>query len=243
MTEKRRLLVVDDDIDFADSLGDLLDAEGFEVSIAYSGEDAVGMMRTQPFDLTLMDVQMPGQSGVDSLMAIRQFEPSAKVVMMTGYSVSSMLDRAVEAGAWAVLHKPLDLSRLLRLVETGSAAPVVLVADDDADFVDSLQGLLETSGYAVMIARDGAEVVQRVRRRAPDILLLDLRMPDVSGLTAYAELDELGIRPPTIIISAYIDDEREAIERFDSLPPNRIFSKPIETDSLLRLMRSLTTAH
>ena len=79
MSDRKSLLVVDDDVDFADSLRDLLDAEGYDVGVAYSGEAAVGMVRERAYDLALVDVQMPGQDGVQTLSAILAEHPLARV--------------------------------------------------------------------------------------------------------------------------------------------------------------------
>ena len=68
----KRILVVDDDRDFAESLGDLLEAEGHEVSLAFNGPDAVSRFETEDFDIAFMDVRMPGMSGVEAFLEIRR---------------------------------------------------------------------------------------------------------------------------------------------------------------------------
>lgn len=94
MDTAKRLLVVDDDVDFADSVADLLRSEGHMVTVAYSGDAAVKLAREQSFDLVLLDMQMPGLDGVRSLRAILGVRPSARVVMMTGYSIAERLNQS-----------------------------------------------------------------------------------------------------------------------------------------------------
>jgi CheY-like chemotaxis protein len=242
MAQSKRLLVVDDDVDFADSLADLLGAEGFEVSVAYDGHEAVRRMREDAFDVTIIDVQMPGQSGVESLQEILRIRPSARVLMMTGYSMPALLDSAIAAGAAAVVDKPLDLDKLRLLIEQRTPTPVVLVADDDAEFVESLRSMLESSGYTVMAAASGREAIERATARAPDVMLLDLRMPGMSGVDTYRELSRRGLLPPTIVLSAYLEEERGSLDGLPGLRADHIVGKPVNGEHLLALMSRLSAA-
>ena len=101
----RRLLVVDDDRDFADSLFEILDLSGYDVEVAYSGEEAMSLCRSSRFDLALMDVHMPGKDGVESLIEIQKTLPGFRVIMMTGYAD----DDVVPSGL--TVRKPVTLSQ------------------------------------------------------------------------------------------------------------------------------------
>lgn len=81
------MLIVDDDRGFASSLKNLLAVEGHRITLAHSGEKAIEVSRAQDFDITFMDVKLPGINGVDSFYAIRQFKPDAKIIMMTAFTV------------------------------------------------------------------------------------------------------------------------------------------------------------
>ena len=102
MTRKLRIFIVDDDRDFADSVAEILQLEGHEVAVADSGERALEMFGGGNFDITFMDVRMPGMNGVESFLAIRKSRADDKVVMMTGYSVEELLTEAVDNGALGV---------------------------------------------------------------------------------------------------------------------------------------------
>jgi two-component system, NtrC family, response regulator HydG len=119
---KRRILVVDDDQDHAESVADLLTLHGHEVDMAYSGEEAVRRSAQWAYDLALLDVKLPGMNGVEALLAIRKERKDAHVIMMTGFSVDELLTQALENGARGVLHKPLALPELLKAIR-GIAAP------------------------------------------------------------------------------------------------------------------------
>jgi two-component system, NtrC family, response regulator HydG len=113
---KLQILVVDDDRDFSESLADILELQGYEVQIAYSGEDAVRKLKEYNFDITFMDMNLPGKNGVESFLEIRKFNPNARVVIMTAYSANRLLDEVVENGAWGVIHKPFDIGHVLEML-------------------------------------------------------------------------------------------------------------------------------
>ena len=111
--------------------------------------------------------------------------------MITGFSVQQLLDKAIAHGACGVLHKPLDPPKLLAMID-GIKPCGILIADDDRDFVESIRKLLEQNGYKVYVAHDGKEAVERVLANNIDVLMLDLRMPLLSGIEVCLELQQKG---------------------------------------------------
>ena len=97
-TGRPRLLAVDDDRAILSLVSSLAGAEGFEVTTAISGADAVRMLHEQPAHLVLLDVRMPGTSGVEALQAIRAASPASRVAFMTGYGTIDQAVAAVKAG-------------------------------------------------------------------------------------------------------------------------------------------------
>ncbi|HUZ73302.1 MAG TPA: response regulator [Stellaceae bacterium] len=117
----RCIFVVDDDRDHAESIADILALQGDEVVLAFSGEDAVRRFAEHPFDLTLLDVKLPGMNGVEAFFELRRQRADAAVIMMTGFSVEHLLAQAVLSGADGVLHKPFAAAELLEAI--ARAAP------------------------------------------------------------------------------------------------------------------------
>lgn len=115
------VMVVDDDAGFVETLADILRTKGYHVASAYSGEEAVAMVRANGFDVILMDVRMPGLSGVEALRAIKAVAPQMHVIMMTAFSNKQAMEDAEGLGALAVLPKPLDMGRVLILLERATA--------------------------------------------------------------------------------------------------------------------------
>ena len=240
-----RVFIVDDNRDFAESLALLIEGWGHEVELAFSGEEAIERFRQQdtddehPFDITFMDVKLPGKDGVESFLEIRKLRPSARVVMMTGYSVEQLLEQAVEHGAWGVLDKPLDINKVLKMIED-IKPDGILIVDDDADFVASIKDLLVSNGYVVFVARDGQEAIERIRANGIDILILELRLPILSGLEIYLELKRTGHALPTLIVTAYADEYADDIDKLRSLSVSGILRKPFDPRELLEAVERLS---
>jgi two-component system, NtrC family, response regulator HydG len=121
MTAKRprRVLVVDDEPGMRETLVDILEGVGYEVSEASDGERAVSAVKNQAVDVVVMDVQMPNCDGVEALKAMKS--PPPAVIMMTAYAIEERLRSAVDANAFAILHKPFSVVRLLSLIESAAA--------------------------------------------------------------------------------------------------------------------------
>jgi two-component system response regulator HydG len=112
-----RIFIVDDDRDHAESIADILAMHGHDVDMAFSGEEAVRRFGEREFDVTLMDVKLPGINGVEAFFELRRQRADAQIIMMTGFSVEQLLAQAVLAGARGVLYKPLAVPDLLRAID------------------------------------------------------------------------------------------------------------------------------
>jgi len=233
-----RIFIVDDHRDVAEGLADVLRMHGHEVEVAHNGEQAVRIFKEQDFDIAFMDVMMPGMNGVESFLEIRKIKPDAKVVMMTGYSVTQLLDQAIENGAYGVLHKPVSMDEVLNSVERVDSQGMVLVADDDPNFSANMVEVLKDKGYRVQVARTGKQALDTVLGGGIDILVLDLQLPVVSGLEVYMELQKRGRALPTVCVTGYSQDQADAIDQLSSLSAG-ILTKPFNTNQLLEVLGNI----
>jgi DNA-binding response OmpR family regulator len=124
MEERQRshVLLVDDEIAFTKVLAKVLEHQGFVTSSAASAGEALEFLQMVEPDVIVLDVRMPGLSGVDALPRIRAVCPRAPVILLTGHATLDDAARAVEQGAFDVLHKPCDtailVTRLREAVQT-----------------------------------------------------------------------------------------------------------------------------
>ena len=234
-----KILIVDDDPEFAQSMGMMLELENHLIEIAYDGESGVGKFSEGAFDVTFMDVRLPGMNGVESFFAIRKIKPEAKVIMMTAFSVEQLIEQAIDGGAFGVFNKPLDLDEVLRMLERAEKGKLILLVDDDSDFVQSMVMALEERGYTALVAYNGQEAVDKVLSNGIDVMILDLRMPVLSGLEVYLELNKNDRVVPTVIVTGYADEEAETIDLLKSMSVSGCLTKPIDMEELVQNIESL----
>jgi DNA-binding NarL/FixJ family response regulator len=206
---KGRILLVDDNEDFLDSTKDVLEDEDYQVLTATSGEDAIRQLGLRDFDVVVMDIKMPGMNGVETLSLVRKRNPKLKVIMCTAYMVENLIRQALEQGAYAVLNKPFEMNLLIRTIENvrePSPCGHVLIADRDAELCAHLQSVLTSRGHKAVVAHDGREALETARTHAFNLLLLDVNLPDISGVEVTRRLRTQGDQTPILILTVHKDD-------------------------------------
>ncbi|MCP4658132.1 MAG: response regulator [bacterium] len=210
------VLVIDDDTAALDLTRRFLTKEGFSVVTATDGEKGLELAREiHPRAITL-DVMMPGMDGWTVLSALKQDPATAEipVIMLT------MLDerqRGFALGASEYLCKPVDRERLAALLqhfrgdqETGGR---VLVVEDDADTRKLIRRNLKKAGWSVDEAKNGRAGLERVGKAMPDLILLDLMMPEMDGFEFLRELRarEAWQQIPVVVVTAKEITEQERL--------------------------------
>src|SRR5262249_11812810 len=160
---KHHVLIVDDDKDHAESIADLLQLRGYEVEVAYSGEEALELFRAHEPDVTVMDVKLPGMNGVETFFQFRKLRPEAQVIMMTRLSVDQLIARAGEGGAAGVLHKPFAMTDLLISLSQVRSGGFLLVANHEPEFAEATAEYLNANGYRTTVAPGGQDIVGQAR--------------------------------------------------------------------------------
>jgi len=112
-----RILVVDDELFVRELLLEFLSTQGYEVALADSGEKAVELMQTQPADVVLVDLKMPGIDGIKTLTQIKKIAPDALAIIMTGYPTIESSIEALRHGACDYVVKPFKLNDLKSSIE------------------------------------------------------------------------------------------------------------------------------
>jgi signal transduction histidine kinase/CheY-like chemotaxis protein/HAMP domain-containing protein len=200
------VLVIDDDATARELISHQLKAEGLPVVTAAGGLEGLKLAKElRPLAITL-DVIMPDLDGWSVLAALRQDSELAEipVIMVT------ILDehrRAVALGAAGYLSKPIDRERLHRLVgrfRTPARPTKVLLVEDDAIQRERVRAWLEGQQWMVQEADNGREALARLRTDKPDVILLDLMMPEMDGFAVVAALqnDADWREIPVIVITA-----------------------------------------
>jgi signal transduction histidine kinase/CheY-like chemotaxis protein len=186
------VLVVDDDATARELIAEHLKAEGLPVVTAASGLEGLKLAKhLRPIAITL-DVMMPDLDGWSVLAALRQDTELADipVIMVT---ILDEQRRAASLGAAGYLTKPIDRDRLRRIMgrfRTPARTTRVLLVEDDADQRERLRAWLEGPHWLVQEAANGREALACLQADRPDVILLDLMMPEMDGFAVVAALQK-----------------------------------------------------
>src|ERR1019366_6381936 len=115
------ILVIDDEAGIRDSLEVLLTLEGYSVRMASDGEQGVRILELENFDLVLLDLALPGRSGLELLPLIKERQPELPVIMITAYGTVDNIGEAVRAGAENFVQKPWDNEKLMADIRSAVA--------------------------------------------------------------------------------------------------------------------------
>ncbi len=239
--EKTNVLVVDDDADLARTTALVLKRHGYNVSIAADGMAAIHQVEQQPFDIALMDIKMPGMDGVDAYKQIKTIQPDIAAIMMTGFSVEDRIQEALREGALAVLTKPLDLDRLLQLIEEAVArrASLVLVVDDYLDTCVTLTKILERRGHRVASTENGEQAIALVKQNRYNIIFIDLKLPTIDGLQTYLAIRELDPAVTVVMMTGYREEMDTLVEIALRASASACLYKPFDPEQVLTLVEEV----
>ncbi len=113
MEAKLRVLIVDDNKWLCSNLFDILEFKGYEVIIAHDGPQAIELFQKQKVDVVLMDVKMPGISGIEILKILKQIREDIYVIMITAFADEVFYKQGLSEGDYEVIQKPVDIDKLL----------------------------------------------------------------------------------------------------------------------------------
>jgi CheY-like chemotaxis protein len=185
------VLVIDDDPMVHDLLQRTLGKEGFRVVCAGGGDEGLRLARQIRPDAITLDVMMPGKDGWAVLSALKS-DPALAGTPVIMVTIIDDPKQGYALGASDYLTKPVDRVRLAGVLKKHrrlcAASCVALVVEDDAMTRQMIGELLAKDGWTVMEAENGRVALDRVRECRPNLILLDLMMPEMDGFTFTAEL-------------------------------------------------------
>lgn len=113
---KVRVLLVDDEKEFVDTLAERLEIRDFDVTTTYSGESALELLAEKDVDVVVLDVKMPGKDGVETLKEIKNRKPLTRVIMLTGHATVETAISGMKLGADDYLMKPTETEELVEKI-------------------------------------------------------------------------------------------------------------------------------
>lgn len=240
------ILVIDDDSTVHDLMRRALSKEGYRVECASNGAEGLLKARQHRPDAITLDVMMPGQDGWAVLSSLKA-DPelaSIPVIMITIVDDKNM---GFALGAAEYLSKPIDRDKLLAILGKYCQCPerncTALVVEDDPATRELTRRQLQDEGWKVLEADNGLVALQRLAEKIPDLILLDLMMPEMNG---FDFLDQLRQRPewqgvPVVVITAK-DLDAEDRERLNGRVCQILQKGAYTRDGLLQQISNLVMA-
>jgi CheY-like chemotaxis protein len=230
---ERTALLIEGDDGMADLIRRLLNAEGFSLLRATSAEEALLLAPLQSLNLIILDLQLPKAEGQAFLRQIHQNRTLAQVPLVL---IAGLLERnlALTHGAAVVLQMPIRRAELRAALERLGLQPDakhnhrLLIVDDDPQAVEVIAALLPAANYSLLRAYGGREAISLAQQLQPDLILLDLLMPDVSGFDVVQALhgDPSTANIPILVVTAkQVTPQDRAVLNGDSAQGIQIVEK------------------
>ncbi|HET7292388.1 MAG TPA: response regulator [Vicinamibacteria bacterium] len=230
------VLVVDDDPEMQRATRESLEREGFAVVTASTAQEGASLAARRRPDVILLDLLLPDRNGLELLQSLKT-DPATQEIPVLVVSITKDSVKALSLGAAECLVKPVDGAAIVpmvrRLLDGSFHGATVLVVDDETDTADFIRETLKTEGLRVLVAHDGRQAIEVLERRRPDLVLLDIMMPELSG---FEVLEAIASNPATagtpVIVLTARGDEGDA-KRGLALGARRYMSKPFDVRDLI----------
>lgn len=223
MTEAHdSILVLDDELGIREGCRRALVPHGFHVEVAATGEEGLRLFQEKPFALILLDIMMPGISGLEVLERVKAIDEEVVVIVITGYATVELAIRAIRAGAYDFLSKPFDADTLLLAVNQGLEKRRLSL---------EAKRVREAEEEAKRLEREKAELQKLDQMKSQFTLLVahELRAP-VAAIQSYLKLILEGYVPQERLMEIIAKAERRAGEQLaligDLLELARITAAP-----------------
>ncbi len=138
--DEHRILIVDDEDEFASLLSERLSARGLRVDTANSGPAAIEKVKSDSFDVVVLDMVMPGMDGIETLKGLRDQAPDLQVILLTGHATVEKGVSAMKLGAADFLEKPAELEELLVKIREARSRKMLLIEKKSRRKIDDILG-------------------------------------------------------------------------------------------------------
>ena len=258
-TNPVRVLIVDDHLGTATTLARAVAqiGPGLEVIPATSGEEALERVKHAAADILITDMIMPEMTGLQLIEKL-QNNPAGRPTfsyLITAYDVPGLKLTARRLNVTEVFTKPINPERICQVIsqtvqKMSQARPVtkelapqkrftILIADDQPDNLVLLTRYLEAEGYNYIKAKDGVEALEKLRSEMPDLVLLDVNMPNKDGFTVLEEVRaDPAIRHIPVIILTAARQDSIAVQFGLNLGADDYITKPFDRRELLARIRT-----
>lgn len=236
MEEKTNILIVDDDVNFCNTLAKILTKKGYETLMANSGSQAIELVKEKKIDVVLMDIKMPVMDGVETYKKLKVIKPGIKVILMTAFSVDDLIKDALSEGVYAVVRKPFDIETIINMIERSKNGAFVAVVDDDPNICKTMRSVLERKGYSVSTCLTGEDGIALAREKQHDVFCVDMKLPVLNGLEVYLEIKKVNPKAIVIMITGHRQEMEELIKQVINNGAYTCLYKPLDMDEVIKIV-------
>jgi len=234
----RRILVVDDNIDYCEGIIDFLEMEGFDAKGVHDGFKALETIEEEEFDMVLMDVRMPGMDGVETFQKLKKISPNTPTILMTAFAVESRIKEALRSGVFGAFQKPVDNERLICSIKKSFfGGAVIMIADDDKELCSYLLDRFAEIGYRGLVVRNHETAVLGASEKKFDFIILNANHKDINAVETYQKIRDFR---PDINVIIITDNKKETENQIDQTLKKdvcAIFEKPLDIDTLIEAVQ------
>lgn len=210
-----KILTVDDEVDICEHVKDVFSRLGYEVLIASNGKDALSIVKKEQPGIVFLDILMTGLTGLEVLRQIKEFDSSIKVIMLSIADDPDTQNKARLLGADGFLKKPFlddglqdEVIRKVNELSKDKESPHILIVDDEEGIRDSLRKFLSSRFECeISEAGTGQEALGLLKKDKFDLMLLDIKMPGISGMEVIKEKKKLEHKPYIWVITRFDSEE------------------------------------
>lgn len=238
------ILIVDDNESLSRTMSFILQKKGHQITTANNGMKAIEIIENKILDIIFMDIKMPGLNGVDTYKQIKRIQPETVVIMMTAYTATELAVEAIQEGAFALIHKPLNFDQIFSLinrVKDEKESAFILVVDDDENTRVLLRDAFTSKGYRVTVAKSGEDAIAMTRVKPHDVTIIDVKLPLLNGLETFLEIQK--INPQAIVIMMTGHREREVDELVKEALDHKAYTciyKPFDVLELVSMVDEIS---
>ncbi len=247
--EKPLALIVEDSPQASEVLRLHIESAGYRVEIARNGADAVDMAKRLHPSVITLDLILPVKDGWQVLKELKR-HPLCKNIPVIVVSIIDEKSLGFSLGAVDYFVKPVNKEDLVQAMNrvhivprAANQVPTVLVIDDDRAATDLIQVILENEGYKVLKAYHGKEGVDIATRECPDLIILDLIMPETSGFNVAYQLKQIpATRAIPIIILTSMEIDQETQDQLGAYVASLMSKSSFTKKDLLREISNIENA-
>ena len=241
-----KILVVDDEAGICDVIEQIFTDFGFSVFTATNANKALNIFKKEKPKIIFLDIIMPDISGLDLLQEFMKIDPQCVVIMVTASDDKVVQEKSLRLGAVEFVRKPFShnyvrdvvIEKIKYVLDQGGhmEKPSILIVDDEEIRFDMKKSISKRFECDIDLASSGQEAIEKAKNK-PDVILLDIRMPGMTGFDALPEIKKISPQSKIIIVSAW--NSTDTVNLATSIGITDYIGKPSTPEAVAEKLQSV----